>query len=161
MGGGIIPHPLGEEMDHKELDYLTDQIIEFANAITQLSEQLDAWYAVADNTIPATFYKEKLQEVYNRDLFYRMLSVSCVKMSIDLKNLADKMGRIGEVVNMLTSTPLPLPRNAKKLEEIFLLWSRHAKIQYGNPINVSQRHSEQTERPTDGTGQVDGEMPKP
>lgn len=161
MGEGYYPSPIGEEMDYKELDGLTDQIVEFASTITRLSEQLDAWYAVADDTIPVTFYREKLQEVYNRDLFYRMLSVSCVKMSIDLKTLADKMGRIGEVVNMLTNAPLPLPRDAKKLEENFRLWSKHAKIQYGNPINVSQRNSEQTERPTDGTGQMDGEVPKP
>jgi hypothetical protein len=161
MGGGIIPHPLGEAMDHKELDHLTDQIVAFAETIKQMSEQTDSWYKVADSTIPATFYIDKLQEVYNKDLFYRMLSVSCIKMSIDLRLLADKMGGIGEVVNMLTSTPLPLPRNAKKLEEIFLIWSKAAKQQYENPINVSQRNSNETERETDEPGEMDGEVSQP
>jgi hypothetical protein len=161
MGGGIILHPLGGEMDYKELDDLTDQIVAFAETIKQMSEQLDLWYAVANDAIPATFQRSKLQEVYNRDLFYRMLSVSCIKMSIDLKDLANKMGGIGEIVNMLTSTPLPLPRNAKKLEEIFLIWSKAAKEQYGNPINVSQRNRNETERKTDERGEMDGEMPKP
>ena len=148
-------------MDYKELDDLTDQIVAFAETIKQMSEQLDLWYAVANDAIPATFQRSKLQEVYNRDLFYRMLSVSCIKMSIDLKDLANKMGGIGEIVNMLTSTPLPLPRNAKKLEEIFLIWSKAAKEQYGNPINVSQRNRNETERKTDERGEMDGEMPKP
>lgn len=148
-------------MDYKELDDLTDQIVAFAETIKQMSEQLDLWYAVANDAIPATFQRSKLQEVYNRDLFYRMLSVSCIKMSIDLKDLANKMGGIGEIVNMLTSTPLPLPRNAKKLEEIFLIWSKAAKEQYGNPINVSQRNRNETERKTDERGEMDGEVPKP
>lgn len=148
-------------MDYKELDDLTDQIVAFAETIKQMSEQLDLWYAVANDAIPAAFQRSKLQEVYNRDLFYRMLSVSCIKMSIDLKDLANKMGGIGEIVNMLTSTPLPLPRNAKKLEEIFLIWSKAAKEQYGNPINVSQRNRNETERKTDERGEMDGEMPKP
>lgn len=147
-------------MDYKELDDLTDQIVAFAETIKQMSEQLDLWYAVANDAIPATFQRSKLQEVYNRDLFYRMLSVSCIKMSIDLKDLANKMSGIGEIVNMLTSTPLPLPRNAKKLEEIFLIWSKAAKEQYGNPINVSQRNRNETERKTDEPGEMDGEVPK-
>lgn len=149
-------------MDEDQLHRLTDQMNGARQAVLSLSRLFDEWYALADDIIPSTFSEADKMTVYRKELGYRTISVGSAHLVGVLRELADKAGRVSEIVNMLTPDPLPLPPNTLKLEKIFRIWVRNAEKHYKKGVrDASGRNRGYTGREINGSGEVGGEVPKP
>jgi len=149
-------------MDEDHLHRLTDQMNGARQWVLNLSRMFDEWYALADDVIPSTFSEADKMTVYRKELGYRTISVGSAHLVGLLRELADKAGRISEIVNMLTPDPLPLPPNTLKLEKIFRIWVKNAEKHYKKGVrDASGRNCGYTGGEGNGSGEVGGEMPKP